>query len=209
MDSSLEIPLFPLNTVLFPGMPLPLHIFEERYKQMIGECLDARSPFGIVLFNENQLCNVGCAAAITQILKQYDDGKLDIMTRGERRFHILDLMQRKPYLEGAIEYFDDDETEDVPNDLLTRVLTQYQEMVKIGTKGIGTVKGIFDPTHFSFVVASTIDLDLGEKQTLLELTSTTARLKKLDEALIGVIEKLQQLRELDRIAGSNGHLKQR
>jgi len=164
-----EIPLFPLNTVLFPGMPLHLHIFEPRYKEMVKKCIEEKSTFGIVLLHETQLSQIGCAAAITQVMRQFENGSMDILAEGRQRFRVHDVINRKSYLEAAVEYFDD-ESEDIPSELLHKVLTAYQKMVSLQTRGVGAVRGVFDPVHFSFIVASTIDLVFPDRQTLLELT---------------------------------------
>ena len=204
MDNTVEIPLFPLPLVLFPGMQLPLHIHEEKYKEMVGECPKSESEFGILLLNDDQLSNVGCTARVTQIHTQYADGNLDIFTEGRRRFHVLDLLQRGDSLEATIEYFDD-ENDDVPDDLLERVLKSYQAMIKLQTRGLGGVKGIFDPKQFSFFIASTTDMEMEEKQTLLELTSTTERMRKLDGSLDQIVKRLEELARIERAAGLNGH----
>lgn len=205
METSLELPLFPLNVVLFPRMALPLHIFEERYKQMIGECLVSRGPFGVLLVTQTQVTNVGCTAEITQVIRRYADGRLDIMTEGRQRFHVLDFLQRKPYLEGIAEYFDD-EAEDVPNDLLERVIALYKEMVGLITKGLGRVQKILDPVQLSYVIASAANLSLDEKQTLLELTSTTERLSKLVVTLEQTIERLRVAKQIEQVTKRNGRV---
>ena len=201
----IEIPLFPLNIVLFPGMNLPLHIFEPRYKDMIHYCLQNESDFGILLSNEKDLCQVGCTAKISHIIRQYEDGRLDIVTEGQQRFHVLEFLQTNTYLEGVIEFFDDDSSEDLPDELLDNVLNAYQKMIHLQTRGVGAVKGIFDPVHFSFIIASTLALDPPEKQTLLELTSTTERIRKLDTALMHMLSQLEKQGALERRAGTNGH----
>lgn len=199
-----EIPLFPLNTVLFPGMPLHLHIFEPRYKEMVHKCLQEKSEFGILLLHETQLCQVGCTARITQILRQFENGSMDILTEGRRRFRVLDVLNRESYLEAVVEYFDD-ENEDIPSDLLKKVLNAYQKMIRLQTRGVGAIRGIFDPVHFSFIIASTIDMVLNERQSLLELTSTTERIRKLDTALLVTMQKLDKQEKLKRVAEMNGH----
>ena len=83
MQSGIKIPLFPLGLVLLPQMPLPLHIFEERYKLMIGECLEKNEEFGIVYFNGTDIQAIGCTASIHKVVKRYNDGRLDILTRGD------------------------------------------------------------------------------------------------------------------------------
>ncbi len=199
-----EIPLFPLNTVLFPGMPLHLHIFESRYKEMVQKCLDEKMDFGILLLHETQLCQVGCTARITQILRQFDSGAMDILTEGRSRFRVLDVLDRESYLEAVVEYFDDD-GEEIPSDLLKKVLNAYQKMVQLQTRGVGAIRGIFDPVHFSFIIASTVDLVLRERQSLLELTSTTKRIRKLDTALLETLRKLDRQEKIKRLADMNGH----
>lgn len=199
-----EIPLFPLNTVLFPGMPLHLHIFEPRYKEMVHKCIQEKIEFGILLLHETQLCQVGCTARITQILRQFENGSMDILTEGRRRFRVLDVLNRESYLEAVVEYFDD-ENEDIPSDLLKKVLNAYQKMIRLQTRGVGAVRGIFDPVHFSFIIASTIEMVLKDRQSLLELTSTTERIRKLDSALLVTMQKLDKQEKLKRVAEMNGH----
>ena len=87
--STERIPLFPLNVVLFPGQSLPLHIFERRYREMTRHCIETNSPFGILFYDEGNLARVGCSARIVKILKQYEDGRSDILTAGERVFQLL------------------------------------------------------------------------------------------------------------------------
>src|SRR5438046_6307691 len=105
------MPLFPLHVVLFPGEQLPLHIFEERYKEMIGEALREHTEFGVVLASEKGIVNTGCTATVDQVLREYPDGRMDILTRGRRRFEILLLNDERTFLRGAVEFFDDDEPE--------------------------------------------------------------------------------------------------
>src|ERR1051325_4242523 len=100
------LPLFPLEIVLFPGAPLPLHIFEPRYKEMIGECLEQKRPFGMVRLKENSLAAVGCSATILDVVKKYDDGRLDIAAQGRQRFEIESLNHERSFLQGEISYFD-------------------------------------------------------------------------------------------------------
>ena len=108
MTNETQIPLFPLGVVLMPGQSLPLHIFEERYKLMINQCLDENKEFGVVFYDGGQLYSVGCTAGIEKVLKSYDDGRMDISTRGKKRFIIQELMELKPYAEGKVIFFDDE-----------------------------------------------------------------------------------------------------
>jgi Lon protease-like protein len=105
-------------------MPLPLHIFEERYKIMIGECLDQNREFGVVYYDGNQLQRVGCTARIIEVLKRYDDGRMDIMTRGVKRFEIMNVSDTKAYLQSRIIYLADDIEEEI------------EEFANLATEGI-------------------------------------------------------------------------
>jgi ATP-dependent Lon protease len=147
---------------------------------------------------------VGCTARITQILRQFENGSMDILTEGRKRFRVLDVLNRESYLEAVVEYFDDD-SEDIPSDLLKKVLDAYQKMIRLQTRGVGAIRGIFDPVHFSFIIASTLDMVLQERQSLLELTSTTERIRKLDTALLDTMQKLGEQEKMKRLADMNGH----
>ena len=107
MESPL-LPLFPLDVVLFPDTPLPLHVFEPRYKEMIGECLERKLLFGVVRAKENALAEIGCTAEIVAVTKKYEDGKLDIVTEGRRRFQIRNVNHERSFLQGEVVYFEDE-----------------------------------------------------------------------------------------------------
>src|ERR1700726_1603725 len=108
------LPLFPLQVVLFPRTSLPLHIFEERYKQMIGEVLRGKAEFGVVLAGEKGIVNTGCTASVEKVVKTYPDGRMDLITIGRRRFEIILLNDEKSYLRGAVEFFDDEGAQPIP-----------------------------------------------------------------------------------------------
>ena len=118
-DDLTELPLFPLNNVvLFPGMKLPLHIFEERYKEMIGRCSETDSPFGVLLIKEGQEVGetaepftVGATARIAEV-QRLDDGRMNILTQGEQRFRVVEIIQEIPYLVGLVQLLEE-ETGDV------------------------------------------------------------------------------------------------
>ena len=122
------LPLFPLQVVVFPRTQLPLHIFEERYKEMVGEAIRDNSEFGIVLVKEDGIVNAGCTVMVDKVLKSHPDGRMDIMTRGIRRFEIVMLDQEKSYLRGEVTYFDDDETEAAPADVQTEAHAALPEL---------------------------------------------------------------------------------
>ena len=97
---SLLLPLFPLDLVLLPGAPLPLHVFEPRYKEMIAECLDEKKPFGVVRSSSEGVAEIGCTAEIVEVTKRYDDGRMDILTRGVERFEVLQVHEERTFLEA-------------------------------------------------------------------------------------------------------------
>ena len=103
------IPLFPLELVLLPGAPLPLHIFEPRYKEMIAEVMSQNDQFGLVrLLNNNSIAEVGCTAEVLEVTKKYDDGRMDIVTQGQKRFEIARLDQERAFLRAEVTFFEDD-----------------------------------------------------------------------------------------------------
>src|SRR5713101_2062365 len=103
-----RIPLFPLDVVLLPGMALPLHIFEPRYKIMIGRCMNKTIEFGVILAAEKGIAHIGCTAEIALKLKDYHDGRMDIMTEGRSVFQMLELLEEKEYYEAMVDYPTDD-----------------------------------------------------------------------------------------------------
>src|ERR1700686_31484 len=108
------VPLFPLEVVAFPGSAIPLHIFEDRYKEMVGEAEAAGTEFGIVLAKDGGIVNAGCTVVVESVLKRYPDGRFDVLTRGQRRFLIKSLDQDKDYLRGEVEYFNDEDPNFAP-----------------------------------------------------------------------------------------------
>ena len=208
MPDKTLIPLFPLGAVLLPGLPLPLHIFEERYKQMIGECLEREEVFGMVAYTGSQIKSVGCTARVTDVLKRYDDGRLDIMTVGERRFVISEQEESKPYLQGWVEFFDDEEEDlgDRDRELALKGLILHDELSRLlGSTATHDGSGAMELQEISFVLAGSQGFSLEEKQAFSEMTSTRERLSKAVPALEKLIERLKLTLEIKRIIGGNGH----
>ena len=209
MLSETIIPLFPLGLVVLPQMPLPLHIFEERYKLMIGECLANNTVFGIVFFNGSDIQTIGCTASIVGVLKRYSDGRLDILTHGEKRFVIKDMYDRKPYLEGRVSFFDDepDENTEACQKLARRGMALLKQFTTIAE--IQDEYGFSETLDFksvSFVIAGCEGFSKEEKQRFLEMTSTYNRLKKGVAALGKIIERTKITAEIRKIIGGNGDM---
>jgi Lon protease-like protein len=201
------IPLFPLGVVLLPEMPMQLHIFEPRYKIMIGECLEDNKPFGIVYYSGQNIRSVGCTARIVEVLKRYDDGRLDIMTKGEKRFFIKELYEDKPYTESRVVFFDDliEGIPDALNDLRQKAI---ELLKKMGT-GHETDEELefidaLDTRIISFLLANGPAFSPEEKQVFLEITSTEARLRKGVSALSKIYERYKLTEEIRKIIGGNG-----
>src|SRR5215471_725505 len=122
------IPLFPLQVVVFPRTPLPLHIFEDRYKEMVGDAIRDNTEFGIVLAKENGIVNAGCTVTVEKVLEMYSDGRMDILARGRRRFEVLSLNEDKDYLQGEVNFFDDEDFDKPPEELRTQALSKFEDL---------------------------------------------------------------------------------
>jgi ATP-dependent Lon protease len=203
-----RIPLFPLNVVLLPGATLPLHIFEPRYRQMTRHCIDDKCEFGVLLALPKGIVRVGCTAEVTEVLQRYPDGRMDILTVGRSPFRILELVNAEAYandglLEGDVDFLDDREYRtDVGtrNDLLQIYEVCHTLIFDDYPKNIGS-----DSTEYlSFVVASTLPLDLMWKQQILELRSEADRQERLVGYLREWAPHLQKQEKARARAGGSG-----
>ena len=196
------LPLFPLELVLLPGASLPLHIFEDRYKEMVGEAIRHKTEFGIVQAGEKGIVNVGCSATIANVLSEYPDGRMDVLTKGQRRFEIILLDQAKAYLRAAVSFFDD-ETEDTPSTTVReKTLAAYKLLVETGQIDDENVN--FTDPRLSFQIAQHVP-DLHLRQTLLGLRSETERLRRLSEFLPEYIAQVRRAAHIKKVAPKNGH----
>ena len=187
-DGLVQLPLFPLNLVLFPGMDLPLHIFEERYKDMIGECLSQDSPFGVVLIKEG--LEVGEAAeperigTSTRILRSelLDQGRMNIITKGERRFEIEEIAQRVPHVVGRVRFLVELEGEGC-SELVPQINDEYVALVRNLTALTGgytsRVEIPEDPVELSYAIAANLELEPHLRQSLLVTETAATRLGDL------------------------------
>ena len=147
------IPLFPLHVVVFPRTRLPLHIFEERYKELVSDAIRDGSEFGVVLAQENGLVNTGCTVLVEKVLEMYPDGRMDVLTRGQRRFEILELNQEKAFLQAEVRFFDDDDIAAVPAELREAALAHYRALE--GLRAGGGEPDLNDP-QLSFQPAQSL-----------------------------------------------------
>jgi len=196
------LPLFPLEIVLFPGAPLPLHIFEPRYKEMIGECIMQDRPFGMVRVKESALSAIGCSASIVNVIKKYDDGRLDIAAEGLQRFEIKQVNQERSFLQGEVAYFED-EPSIAGKGARDTVIQLHQQLFEI----LGQhVEIEHDITPLSFHLARELPVDLDFKQALLEMKSEAERIETLTEYYRATIPKIETTLRARQRASGNGHV---
>ena len=202
MDES-ELPIFELPVVLLPGELLPLHIFEDRYKRMIGHSLDSGEPFGIVFRDESGAArSIGCTAQVTDVLERFEDGRMNVLVAGESPFRILDRADAPEFPVGEIELIDiEDEPE--PDDVeaargartafaeLLEQVSDEEELEQFGDEG-------------SYELAGRIELPADTKQRLLELRSEDERMRLLERALRTVAEAVRRSQEIGEAAKGNG-----
>jgi Lon protease-like protein len=197
------LPLFPLNVVLFPGADLPLHIFEDRYKEMMREIQRDRQEFGVVLANEKGIVNTGCSATIDQVLREYGDGRMDILTRGRRRFEIVTLNDERTFLRGEVDFFDDDEGAIAPAELRQRAIEGYNELQAMTASAPLPIIDTLDP-RLSFRLAQPLP-DLSFRQVLLNTRTEAGRLKQIADFIPGYLSRERRSLHVKRVAPQNGH----
>ena len=203
-----RIPLFPLNVVLLPGATLPLHIFEPRYRQMVRRCVDEKSEFGILLGLPKGIVRVGCTAQVTEVLKRYNDGRMDITTVGRSPFRITKLINADAYAKDALLEGDVDLLDDRDARVDARMRSELARLYEV----CHTL--VFDdypknieaeaPEYLSFVVAATLPLDLMWKQQVLELRSEADRQERLVGYLREWAPHLQKQEKSRARAGGSG-----
>ncbi len=198
----MELPLFPLDMVLLLHRRVPLHIFEERYKQMIGECLDNDTEFGLVWGTDDDFNDIGCAARVVGLLNRFPDGRMNILIEGTRRFRVIQRYDIHPYISGFVEDIDDDD-EAFDISLGNRAKKLYSEAMKLSSGWISPQIPTMELGTLSYILASNLTLSLEEQQALLESTSPNERLKTVSNALE---KSLATLREVKRRTRGNGHL---
>ena len=196
------LPLFPLEIVVFPGAPLPLHIFEPRYKEMIGECLAQNRAFGMVRAKENALSAIGCSATIVTVIRKYEDGRLDIAAEGAQRFEIIQVNQERSFLQAEVAFFED-ETSTVSKNATDAVIKLHEQLfAALGQ----TVEVERDADFLSFHLAQDLPVDLDFKQTLLEMKSEAERIETLTEYYRATIPKIETSLRVRQRASGNGHV---
>jgi Lon protease-like protein len=199
-----RFPLFPLGIVLLPEEVVPLHIFEERYKLMIGQCLEEEREFGIVWLSYSVLLDIGCSAAITYLLETLDDGRMNILVRGTRPFRLLRRIEDLPYPAGDIELLDDDGAEPAPASL-EETRERYAELVERLTESRPDDAQL--DSLGAYGIAATIDFAHDAKQSLLESRSEDARLAMLSELISAAMKRVDYVERAGERAKSNGKIR--
>jgi ATP-dependent Lon protease len=213
-----ELPLFPLAVVLFPGVPLPLHIFEPRYRQMLADIRAGNSLFGLSYFDTSlserespAVGSIGCVAKVTEA-QSFPDGRANIFTVGVIRYRIDEYVAGSaPYLVARVSYFEDD------LDDSETVLEHSREVAQVFTRIARAVRTINDeraslpdiadtePQRLSFLVAAAMEVDTEVKQELLELRLTSERLRRLRDILVRAVSGYEERARVHQLAKGNGH----
>jgi Lon protease-like protein len=200
-----RFPLFPLGLVLLPGELVPLHIFEERYKLMIGECLDEEREFGIIWLSESGLRDVGCSARITRVLERFDDGRLNILVEGTTPFRLKRRIEELAYPAGDVEPLADET--DADDELLDRARARYADLVEHVTEERPDDAALAELS--AYAMAATVEIAPAAKQALLELRSEPRRLEQLEGLFAEALERLKLAERAAEQASGNGHLRRR
>ena len=211
MGQSIDsLPLFPLGLVLLPEEVVPLHIFEERYKLMIDECLDREAEFGIIWMSDDGLKDVGCTARVTQLLERMDDGRMNVLVQGAEPFRLLRRIEDLPYPAGDVELLDEDEPAHADEDAADAAAGEgarerYADLVERVTDARPSEQDLAQLDAYG--MAATLDFALDAKQGLLELRSEQRRLERLGALFGSTLERLDHAEKVAEHARTNGHLR--
>jgi len=197
------LPLFPLDLVLLPGTPLPLHIFEPRYQEMIAECLERSQHFGVVRGKDQELAEIGCTAEILTVTRKYPDGRMDIVTEGRARFEVIQLNQERSFLQAEVLYLHDEPETASPEETAQAMKLHGEVMTLAGAEPRKSAE--IDQGLFSFHLAGSLPLDLDFKQTLLGMKSEAERLRAIISFFETILPAMRRTVHVRRKAGGNGH----
>ncbi len=199
-----DFPLFPLELVALPSEIVPLHIFEERYRTMIGECLESEREFGIVCATADRVRPVGCAMEITQVIERLENGSLNILSRGTRPFRVIEEVHHLPYPAGVVEFLQDKPEE--PHEPTRSAAHQvYARLVQEATDKV-LEDDELDPLT-AYELAATVDFGLEAKQGLLDMRSENARLRLVTRLLRAALKRLDFVERAQVRAQSNGRVR--
>ena len=198
-----RFPLFPLGLVLLPYEAVPLHIFEDRYKTMIGECLEDDSEFGIVWLSDAGLREIGCSARVARVLERMDDGRLNILVEGTRPFRLVRRIDELVYPAGDVEPFEDDlDDADVDPQIAAAARERYADVVARATDNRPDSAELEELGAYR--MAATLDFELAAKQELLELREEEERLRRVHALLDETLNRLDYAERAGDLARTNG-----
>jgi Lon protease-like protein len=197
-----ELPIFELPLALLPGEQLPLHIFEERYKRMIGRAVDEGEPFGIVLRDDDGARSIGCTARVEEVLERFDDGRMNIVVSGQEPFKVLDRFEAPEYPAGEVELIAEDDGPTIDEDSASAAREAFAELAERAT-GERPEPAELEGAS-AYAIAARIELPAETKQRLLELRDEDERMELLANALGAVEAALERAEEAAERASGNG-----
>jgi Lon protease-like protein len=199
-----ELGLFPLNLVLLPGEQAPLHIFEPRYQELIGECLAENEEFGLVLADDEGIRDVGTRAGVIEVLERFDDGRLNVVIEGRERFRLVELTEGRAYQTAEVIEIDDEAGEEPSEEEVEQCLAAYDRVVKAAEADLEDLD--FDADSIAFQIAARVDFGTEVKQGLLELQSERERVLRLAPMLDQAADAVRRDREIRERASGNGRV---
>ncbi len=197
-----SLPLFPLGLVLLPHEKVPLHIFEDRYRVMIGECLEQESEFGIIWLSDDGLKDVGCTARIDRVIERFEDGRLNILVEGAEPFQLVRRIEDLPYPAGEVTLLDDEPDGDP--EVLDAVRSTYGDLVERATETRPEDDDLAQLDAYG--MAATLDVALEAKQSLLEQRTESDRLDALEQLFEAAIERIQLVEKAAERSRGNGSM---
>lgn len=206
-----RIPLFPLAIVLMPQSQVPLHIFEDRYKRMINECLENKGTFGINFIEDSKLHSIGCTARVAEVVKRYPDGQMDIITEGIKRYQIVSVDNSDPndLLYAQVKWISDkDEPRDM--ELAQEAITLFNELCEVAYNGtidsLDISEWVQEDKLPSFAIAQKSGLEADQRQALLGITSENERLGILKNFLSQLLPKVKELEKINDLIRNDGYI---
>jgi Lon protease-like protein len=198
-----EIGLFPLGIVLLPTEQVPLHIFEDRYQELIGECLEDEREFGLVYADDDGLRPIGTRAAVTEVMERFDDGRMNVVIEGRARFRLVELTQGRSFHTGEVEPLEDQDDPARPEDV-EQALGLFRRLVELTGAEVEEPEG--GQTQLSFALAARFDFAADLKQELLQETSERIRVERLCRLLSAAAEAVERQQEIAARAQGNGRV---
>jgi Lon protease-like protein len=199
-----EIGLFPLELVLLPTERVPLHIFEPRYRELIGECVEQGRPFGLVFADDDGVRDVGTLATVVEVVDRFPDGRLNVVVEGGERFRLIQLTEGRSFHTADVEELLDADDE-APAELVERAVALFERLVGL-TGAEAETPATDGPLPLSYALAGRFELSPELKLELLRETSEAARLARVCEILEGAAAELEHRRAVSERAQRNGHV---